>query len=279
MVTQEELSEMILDGSYDKLTHADSFVVSEDYISSDNNSDDLEHYGIPGMKWGVRKERKVRRRDRRYEGESDQEYQARMNRESAERRAKTEAKARAASEKRQIREQEATQKRALKSQQKIASMQIKAQQRKEVEQRKADKERSKQNSDNKKTKSNLEKDKKAQSLKSMTDQEVRDAIARMQLEKQYKELAKKKPGFLKSTSGQILTKVGTAIVTTQLTKLGNKMVENAVDAAKKKSKDKNNSAKSKTEYGEDVVNSIISSSDSSDWYYDSSSGTFKYKSK
>ncbi|MBD5135256.1 MAG: hypothetical protein HDT39_04745 [Lachnospiraceae bacterium] len=175
-----------------------------------------------------------------------------MNRESAERRAKTEAKARAASEKRLIKEREASQKRTLKSQEKIASMQIKAQQKKEAEQRKAqaksEKERRKQSGEDKKTKSNLEKDKKAQSFKTMSDQEVRDAIARMKLEKEYRDMAKKPDSFLKKSLkkvaatlvGGTMLAVGKAVLTKQLTTIGNEKVEKVIADRQRAKQDKEN---------------------------------------
>lgn len=169
----ETLSNRILDDSFGDLSASDNSFDSDNF---------LEHYGVPGMKWGVRKDRKssgkkknaktnkstsiLRGKNRRYPGESTAQYNARMKRESEERIAKINAKSKASSEKR-----------ALKSQEKIAKMQIKAAEKQRAE------EEAKQNP---KTKADTKK-----TAKTMSDQELRDAIARFRLEQDYKREQKK----------------------------------------------------------------------------------------
>lgn len=169
----ETLSNRILDDDFGE------FSVNDNLFDNDNF---LEHYGVPGMKWGVRKDRKssgkkkstksnkstsiLRGKNRRYPDESAAQYSARMRRESAERIAKINAKQQAASEKR-----------TLKSQEKIAKMQIKA-----AEKQKAEEEAKR----NPKTKADTKK-----TAKTMSDQELRDAIARFRLEQDYKREQKK----------------------------------------------------------------------------------------
>lgn len=253
-MTLEELSKKILDGEFDEeIDHSDEDPAETEPVDEEtqptdesdslthydvqftDESDSLEHYGIPGMKWGVRKDRKVRRRDRRYEGESDQEYQNRMQRESAERIAKTQAKQKTQSEKRAARERAQTQKRMLKSQERQQKMQIKAQEEKDEqlrkeqkEQRERQKEEAKKAANKKsKTKTNV-----GDPVKMMSDQELNDAINRLRREQEYKNLTKKPDGLLMKSvkgvgkvGGGILVSVGKNIVTRQLSDIGNQKAD------------------------------------------------------
>lgn len=204
----------------------------EDIISSDNSTDDdfLEHYGVPGMKWGIRKDRKssgtkkksstvkkdkstsiFRGKNRRYPNESAAQYNARMKRESEERIAKINAKQQAASEKR-----------TLKSHEKIAKMQIKSEEKQRAEE--AARKNPTTKVDTKKT------------VKNMSDQEIRDAIARFRLEQEYKNEQRKAndmtSGLMKKTlkgaavvGGGILLSVGKEVVKNQLTDIGNQQLD------------------------------------------------------
>lgn len=225
----ETLSNRILDGEFksDEITHA-----------MDDNS--LTHHGVKGMKWGVRKDRdyrvKPRRRDRRYKDETDAEYKTRMTRDYQERLAKISAKSKEQSEART----ERMQTRVLKSQEKQAKMQIKAAERQLKAQQKdaikknkmVIKERERQEKLLAKKKTVVSNTK---SERSMTDQDIRDAINRYKLEQDYRDAQKKSnyetAGMLKKTllgagvvGGGILLAVGKEVAKKQLTELGNQQV-------------------------------------------------------
>lgn len=216
-------------------------VDTEENPPSDEGGE-LSHYGVLGMKWGVRKDKyaRVKNRDRKYEGESDQDYQRRMERESQERKAKIESKAREKQQKREIKDRAAYQKRMLKSQEKQQKMQIKAQEKQREEQRKfqeaqakAQREQFRNEKKKSKTKSIV-----GDSTKTMTDQELNDAINRLRREQEYKNLIKKPDSFGKKTvkaaaaiGGGIMVAVGKQVITKQLSKYANAKID---DFAKKK---------------------------------------------
>lgn len=200
--------------------------------------DALTHYGVKGMKWGVRKDRKpstkktnkknsmtsiLRGKNRRYEEETAAAYQARMKRESQERIAKINAKQQADSEKRAIKERKVQQKMLLKSQQRMEKMRIKD----------AENERMRQASKNEEKKTDVDKNK---STKNMTDQEIRDAINRFKLEQEYRK--EKNAANLATSSvmnktlkgaavvgGGILLTVGKQIAIKQLSDIGNQNLD------------------------------------------------------
>lgn len=221
----ETLSNRILDGDFD-LFHTDNT-----YFDDQDTDNFLDHYGVKGMKWGIRKEREssgkkkksstvratekmtslLRGKNRRYKDETAAQYQARMRRESNERIAKINAK-----------QQTAAEKRTLKSQEKIAKMQIKA------AKEQAAKEEAKQNPT---TKVSPKK-----TVKTMSDQEIRDAIARFRLEQEYKNEQRKANdmtnGLMKKTvkgaavvGGGILLAVGKQVLTKQLADIGNQNLD------------------------------------------------------
>lgn len=188
--------------------------LDDDFVEQDSFEEDdfLEHYGVKGMKWGVRNDKKKKSRkgdkstsifrgkNRRYPGENAAQYNARMKRESAERIAKINAK----------------------SQEKIVKMQLKD----------AEKQRSQEEArTNPKTEVSVKKN-----VKSMSDQEIRDAIARFRLEQDYKNEQKKANdatnGLMRKTlkgaaivGGGILLTVGKQVVTKQLTDIGNQKLD------------------------------------------------------
>lgn len=261
-MTVEELSERILDEG--TITHYDDqeespinqngskgrFIVGEtDYSDSIENygvqptddSDSLEHYGVLGMKWGVRKDRtttKVKKRDRRYEGESDQEYQARMNRESQERQAKARYKAEAESQKRVLKSQERQQKLQMKAQERQRAEQRAENIRREEQARKDAIQRRKEEKAAERKRRKEKTDSKPTNTRALTDRELADAIQRLRSEQEYKRLSLQNKSIATKAlvktatiGGGLLLAVGTAVAKKQLTNVGN---EKAEDYLKKK---------------------------------------------
>lgn len=199
-----------------------------------SSSDELTHYGILGMKWGVRRTpeqlgHKRKKKDRRYPDETDQEYQNRMNRESQERITKM-----------QLKSKSEEQKRTLKSEERKEKARIKAQEKKD---------RAAQKKQEKKTRSNLEKGKLSTPSAVMTDEELRDAINRIRLEKEYKQLTKKPDGFMKASikkvggiGGGILVSTGKAVATKYLTAYATKKIDTLIDKRTGSKIDKKNAA-------------------------------------
>lgn len=77
----------------------------------------------------------------------------------------------------------------------------------------------------------------------MTDQEIRDAIARLKLEKEYIDLSKKPKGVLNKTvdgTSKLLLQVGRNIAVGQLTKYGNQKVDQFMNKKSQKKIDKTN---------------------------------------
>ena len=257
-MTVEELSERILsegdiihaeedaDNSFaDKIFDESDTLTRYGIQHNTDESDALSHYGVLGMKWGIRKDRdsngtpKRAKKDRRYEDETDQEYQNRMQRESQERVAKIQAKERAQ-----------TQKRQLKSQEKIQRMQIQAQKEQRLLDAKNQQKQKKLDADERKRQAELaakeakqrrkeakaearkaakeQTDSKPTNARNLSDKELNDAIQRLRNERTYKELSLQNKSLpiktvakVATVGGGILLAVGTAVAKKQLTDVGN----------------------------------------------------------
>lgn len=140
--------------------------VSQQIINENDLSDDsFAHYGVLGMKWGVRK-------DRRRKGETDADYKERMNRN----------------------ERLAKQRLGIKSREKMQRQETSRQIKVIREEGKAQREREKQllssqeRQEETRAKVEKKKSKVRGTVRTMTDQELSDAIIRLQKEKQYKDL-------------------------------------------------------------------------------------------
>lgn len=242
-MTMEELSNRILDEGFglgiehsddshdEKLNNDTATSLGENNTSIENDltnseSDSLTHYGVPGMKWGVRKDRK--KKDRRYEDETDQEYQNRMTRESQARSEKFQAKERASTQKRMLKSQERIKKMELKAQQKNKELDIAERKRQEKRADKAEAERKKaeRRAAKEQTKS------KSVNTRTLSDRELNDAIQRLRNEQTYKQLSLENKSLPKKTvikaatvGGGILLAVGTAVAKQQLTAVGNMKAE------------------------------------------------------
>lgn len=271
-MTVEEISNRIIDENYLLRFREGVYVCDRDGydLSHADNLDEentIAHYGVLGMKWGIRK-------DRQRKGESDQQYKERMERQSRERIAAADRKAREKEQKRTLRSQERIQKAQIrsnerkdkalrKSQEKSQAAQRKAQEKQQVAQRKA--QQKQQEKDNKRTKSDINKNKKEPSTRSMSDAELRDAINRMKAEREYAQLSKKPDSASVKAAkgvGKLAMKVGSSILVTQLTKVGTKKISKILgtDDDDSKSKDKAKKAKTTTEKAvntaADVVNAV-----------------------
>lgn len=226
-MTVEELSERIINGTFSE-------------FSQDNTSDnEFAHYGVLGMKWGVRK-------DRQRKGETDQQYKDRLDRQSRERQAEADRKARSKDQKRQLKAQEKDKKRMLKSQERIEKARLKSQlnttkanlkaqekQRKEV-QKQYEKQEEQKRKEAAKQKSKKTSKKEAIPVSMMSDEDLRAAINRINMEKQYKDATKKKPGILSKTAKAVVVPVGLAVVKGQLTKMANEQISTLSEKRKAK---------------------------------------------
>lgn len=245
MIDVETLSNRILDDDFEQ-----ELVYSE-FIDED---DSLTHYGVKGMKWGVRKDRTsvfTKKRDRRYADETDKEYQARMNREFQERTAKARAKEQAAAEKRASKERLQLQKMLLKSQERQQKMQIKSKEKDRAEQVKKQEAEAKRKAEELK-KAAKEAAKKSsrheiRNVRNLSDMEINEAIARFKLEQEYKKQQKAARSatagmFSKTLSGtgDIVMSVGKEVVKSQLKDVATDKVDDLLikKGLKKKKSDK-----------------------------------------
>lgn len=242
-MTQEELSERIIDGNF-----------STD-LSHEDDSDELEHYGVLGMKWGIRK-------DRKRKGESDVEYQNRIRSQADERQKaheiqlkKIEAKSRAQEQKRTLKSQakaskaqaeirkkelklqesrEKTQRKNQEEQAKARKKELRLQKEREEAQRKQQKEQQKlqeqqrREQGKKKTKAKDKRD-----VTELTDQELNDIINRIQREQTYKNLTKGPGSKLIDKGMRIVNNVSDELMRSYIKNSGAALIDKGIEKAKK----------------------------------------------
>lgn len=240
-MTQEELSERIINGDF--LT---------DISHEDLSEDELEHYGVLGMKWGVRK-------DRKRKGESEAEYQNRIRTQADERAKaheielrKLEAKIKSQEQKRTLKSQEKTAKAQLavrKKELKLQENREKAQKKNQQEQAKARKkelklqkereeaqrkqqEQQRKDQSKKKTKSKDKRD-----VTEFTDQELNDIINRLQREQTYKSLTKGPGRKFVDKGVRIVSNVSDELMRNYIKNSGTSLINKGIEKVKKK-KDK-----------------------------------------
>lgn len=235
---QQTLAQIILDADFNReatVEHGDDKTPSSTDVV---NYEDIEHYGVLGMKWGVRK-------DRRQKGESESEYKiriAKQEREEAAKRqekakakeAKAKAKVDAAKQKRVIKERKDQQKREIKKQIELEKNQIKLQGERERAILKAQREQQRETMRLQRERQEVElKQKKTSSRKApvrtMSDEELNAAINRIKKEMEYKKLTSPAVQGSIDIGKKVVAGVATAVATKYLTEY----VTNEIDKRRK----------------------------------------------
>lgn len=217
------------------LEHSDNN--SEEIIDTPDTTDNsFAHYGILGMKWGVRrtpaqlghKTKEVRPKGYR-RGETSKEYAERMRREERER----DAKRATASEKRQIKAQAKEQERELRSREKREARVLRSQEKARrlefgLQKQKQAKENVKSNAAKSPTRAKID-------TKLMTDEQLQAAIRRLQMERQYKELARKPDSPVIKLGKSIASSAATQVASKYVAAYATKGIEELIKKTGKES--------------------------------------------
>lgn len=234
----ETISRMILDASFhppddnlDRIIEQDGFITDPDVI---------QHYGILGMRWGIRRTPEqlghtIEKRPKGHrQGETRQEYAERMRREERERQAKRAEK----SEKRQIKAQAKEQQRELRSREKREARVLKSQEKEN--QRKIEEARRQAEKESKKTKAAHSGKQAKVDVRGLSDEELAAAIRRLQMEKQYKDLARKPDSPAVKMAKNIATSAATQVASKYVAAYATKGIETLIKKAGGKSPITNN---------------------------------------